>query len=155
MPFSTDSCDLYLSSVFHDKHRSDEWTQQRNLLPPPPPNYQDDLEERALEDFETAASLRKLLRQVADNFFNLYPSIFQKILGPHIQMRNCWISKSYKRLKGNLTRSMGREAEVEISEIGKIPHRPRASEVPCFSSQHLNWHTSLTLPYLTKCISID
>ena len=49
---------------------------------------------------------------------------------------------------------MGREAEVEISEIGKIPHRPRASEVPCFSSQRLNWPTSRTQPYLTKCISI-
>ena len=36
--------------------------------------------------------------KLADNFFNLYPSIFQKILGPHIQMRNCWICEVFQNL---------------------------------------------------------
>ena len=109
---------------------------------PPPPNYQDDLEERALEDFETAASLRKLLRQVGRQLFQSLSLNISKDPRPSYSDQKLSdlrsISKSYKRLKGGLIRSMSREAEVEISEIGKIPHRPRASEVLCFSSQHLN-----------------
>ena len=109
---------------------------------PPSRNYQDDLEERALEDFETAASLRKLLRQVGRQLFQSLSLNISKDPRPSysdeklLDLRS--ISKSYKRLKGGLIRSMSREAEVEISEIGKIPHRLRASEVPCFSSQRFN-----------------
>ena len=109
---------------------------------PPPPNYQDDLEERALEDFETAASLRKLLRQVGRQLFQSLSLNISKDPRPSysdeklLDLRS--ISKSYERLKGDLIWPLGREAEVEISEIGKVPLRPPASEVPCFSSQRFN-----------------
>ena len=117
-------------------------TAGKSATPPPPNYYQDDLEKRALEDFETAASLRKLLRQVGRQLFQSLSLNISKDPRPSysdeklLDLRS--ISKSYKRLKGGLIRSMSREAEVEISEVGKIPHWPHASEVPCFSSQRFN-----------------